>query len=76
MPYRPVIMGWRAAAEFFVAVLLLGTNGKLTHPDKMADIFAYDIFKRIYLNDNVWIFIDISLMFIRKGAIDNCPALV
>ena len=38
--------------------------------------FADDDFKRIFLNENVWIFIDISLKFIPKGPIDNIPALV
>ena len=38
--------------------------------------FADDDFKRIFLNENVWISIDISLKFISKGPIDNIPALV
>ena len=38
--------------------------------------FADDIFKHIFLNENVWISINISLKFIPKGPIDNIPALV
>ena len=38
--------------------------------------FADDDFKRIFLKENVWISIDISLKFIPKGPIDNIPALV
>ena len=38
--------------------------------------FADDIFKCIFLNENVWISVDISLKFIRKGLIDHIPALV
>ena len=38
--------------------------------------FADDIFKRIFLNENVWISIKISLKFVPKGPIDNIPALV
>ena len=38
--------------------------------------FPDDDFKRIFLNENVWISIDISLKFIPKGPIDNIPALV
>ena len=38
--------------------------------------FADDDFKRIFLNENVWISIDISPKFIPKGPIDNIPALV
>ena len=39
--------------------------------DKMADIFADDIFKYIFLNENVWISINISLKFVRKDQINN-----
>ena len=38
--------------------------------------FADDIFKRIFLNENVWISIKISLKFVPKGPINNFPALV
>ena len=38
--------------------------------------FADDILKCIFLNENVWIPIEISLKFDRKGPIDNIPALV
>ena len=37
--------------------------------------FSDDIFKCIFLNENVWIFIKISLMFVPKGLINNIPAL-
>ena len=38
--------------------------------------FAADIFKYIFLNENVWIPIKISLKFVPKGWINNIPALV
>ena len=38
--------------------------------------FADDIFKCIFLNENVWISIRISLKFVPRGPIDNIPALV
>ena len=38
--------------------------------------FAHDIFKCIFLNENVWIPIKISLKFVPKGPINNIPALV
>ena len=38
--------------------------------------FPDDTFKRISLNENVWISIEISLKFVRKGSINNIPALV
>ena len=38
--------------------------------------FADDIFKCIFLNENVWISIQIWLKFVPKGSVDNKPALV
>ena len=48
----------------------------LTHfpVDKMADTFADDIIKRIFLNENVWISIQISLKFVPRGSNDNKSA--
>ena len=38
--------------------------------------FADDIFKCIFLNENIWIPIKISVKFVPKGPINNIPALV
>ena len=38
--------------------------------------FADAIFKRIFVNENIWIPIKISLKFVPKGSINNIPALV
>ena len=38
--------------------------------------FADDTFKHIFLNENVWISIEIPLKFVPKGPINNIPALV
>ena len=38
--------------------------------------FADDIFKCIFLNENVWISIKISFDFVPKGPINNISALV
>ena len=38
--------------------------------------FPDDIFKCIFLNENVWIPNKISLKFVPKGSINNIPALV
>ena len=38
--------------------------------------FSDDIFKCIFLNENIWIMINISLKFVPKGQINNIPALV
>ena len=38
--------------------------------------FPYDIFKCIFVNENVWILIKISLKFVPKGPIISIPSLV
>ena len=50
----------------------------LTHRgrDKMAAIFAYDIFKCIFLNEIFWITNKISLKYVLYGLIENKPSLV
>ena len=45
-------------------------------PRQMAAILADDIFKWIFLNENVIISIEISLKSVSKGPINNIPALV
>ena len=45
-------------------------------PRQNGRLFADDIFKYIFLNENVWISIKISLKFVPKGWINNIPALV
>ena len=49
---------------------------KLIEADTNGRHFADDIFKCIFLNENVWIPIKISLKFVPKGPINNIPALV
>ena len=44
--------------------------------DKMAAFCPDTIFKRIFLNKNVWISINVSLKFNPKGPINNIPELV
>ena len=43
---------------------------------KMAPFLADDIFRRIFLNENDNVVIQISLKFVHKGYIDNMSALV
>ena len=45
-------------------------------PRQNARHFADDIFKCIFLNENVWISIIISLKFVPRGQINNIQALV
>ena len=47
-----------------------------THTGQNGRHLVNDIFKRIFLNENVSIPIKISLEFVPKGPIDNNPALV
>ena len=45
-------------------------------PRQIGRHFADDTFKRIFLNENVIILIQISLKFVPKGPINNIPVLV
>ena len=45
-------------------------------PRQDGRLFRDDIFKCIFLYENAWIFIDISLEFVPKVRINNIPALV
>ena len=45
-------------------------------PRKNRRHFADDIFKCIFLNENVWFRIKISMKFVSMGLISNIPALV
>ena len=49
----------------------------LTHwgCDKMAPHFADNILKCLFLNENIWILIKISLKFVPKGSVNNIPSL-
>ena len=38
--------------------------------------FTVDIFQFTFLNEDIWILINISLKFVSKGQINNIPALV
>ena len=60
MPYGIIMAKW-------VNTLRPGQNGRY---------FADDIFKWIFLNENAWTPIKISLKFVPKGPINNIPALV
>ena len=54
-----------------------GSNNVNTlKPGQNGRHFADDVFKCIFLNENVWILINISLKFVPKGLINNIPALV
>ena len=42
----------------------------------MADIFADNIFRWMFLNDNFWVSSKISLKYVPYGLIDKWPSLV
>ena len=55
---------------------MLFENINRLRPRENGRHFADDILKCIFLTENVWIPIEISLKFVPKGPIDNIPALV
>ena len=61
---------------FFLSIRSLGTSINTLRPRQNGRHFADDIFKCIFLNENVWIPFQISLKFLPRGAINNIPALV
>ena len=61
-----------AVAPFPTGPMVLNT----LRPRQNGRHFADDIFMCIFLNENVWIAIKISLKFVPKGPINNIPALV
>ena len=54
----------------------IGQRVNTLRPRQNGRHFADDTFKRIFLTENVWISIKISMKFIPKGLINNIPALV
>ena len=66
-----VRVGWGCSGK-----LRLMTSINTLSPRENGDHFADDIFKCIFMNENVWISIKISLKFVHKGPINNNPALV
>ena len=62
------------ASSFIKSVSEVTSN--TLRPRQNGRHFADDIFKYIFLNENVWIPIKISLKFVAKGSIDNILALV
>ena len=60
--------------KHMVSILL--HKGNTLRPRQNGRHFADDTFKRIFLNENVWISIEIPLKFVPKGPINNIPALV
>ena len=51
-------------------------NINTLRPSQNGRHFADAIFECIFVNENVWILIEISLKFVPKGPINNIPSLV
>ena len=74
---------WRWKSQLSV-IHIIYLTGKLytqstlntLRPRQNGRHFADDRLKYIFLNQNVWISIKISLKFVPKGKINNIPALV
>ena len=64
---RFTVIGCSKLASWWFEDTEAETNGR-----HLADV----IFKCIFLNENVWIPIKISLKFVPKGPINNIPAMV
>ena len=60
----------------FPGIQLFGPSFNTLRPRQNARHFADDIFKCIFLNENVLISIKSSLKFVPKGPINNIPTLV
>ena len=69
---------WREALMFTLICpnKWLSNNFNTLKPRQNNRHFPDDIFRCIFLNENVWISIKISLKFVPKGPINYFPALV
>ena len=73
---------WNGAQSLMLlrrgALLFLAATKQLNtlRPRQNGRHFADDTFKRIFLNEDIRILIEISLKFVPKGPINNIPALV
>ena len=54
----------------------VGKRFNTLRPRQNGRHFPDDIFKWIFLNENVWLSINISLKFVPRGPINNIPTLV
>ena len=66
---------WKLYFQHFFPISHWGQWVNSLRPRQNGRHFADDIFKRIFLNENVRISIKISLKFVPKGPINNIPAL-
>ena len=72
MEYRPN----RCRCHTLEIGILMNASINTLRPRQNGRHFADDIFKCIFLNENVWIPIKVSLKFVPKDPINNIPAMV
>ena len=65
---------WSVGYQQWSTHCLLGIN--ILRPKQNGRNFADNIFKCIFLNENVWIPVKISLKYVPNGPINNIPTLV
>ena len=81
-PRYPINIGWCYITQHKDKHTMIDRKWTTEHmnntlrPWQIGRHFADDIFKCIFVNENVWIPIKISLKFVPKGPINNIPALV
>ena len=81
IPALVKVMAWRRSCVSLVVVSLL-THICVTRPQWVNTLgprqncLHFDIFKCIFLNENTWIWIKISLEFAAKSTNNNMPALI
>ena len=78
MPKRQQAIIWAKCGLVYWSIYASLCFNELTHwgRDKMAAFYPDDIFKWVFLNEDVWISIKISLKFVPKDPINNFPSLV
>ena len=75
--FRIVIMKWWSHNIITLLILMIKCDALNTlRPRHNGRHIPDDIFKWIFLNENVWISINISLKFVPRGPINNIPTLV
>ena len=83
VPLEPQLFGssykgfivWYPRVALLAAILSRPQCVNTLRPRQNGRHFPDDIFKWIFLNENAWISIEISLKFVPKGSINNDPAL-
>ena len=70
-----VVWYHQATSQHLIHMVIRGHSINTLRPGQNGRHFPDDFFKCIFLNENTWISIDISLKFVPKGRINNIPAL-